>query len=384
MLDQNESIMDTGWRGRAKLCTESGNIEFDALIVRFSMRPSHPHLMVEVHDPHLWGHFLTSKKIHLHIFDRWEAVDLNRSRMMASGRHTDSGMKTRIYVELGDLSVVRQNSRSSEISIFLIDCELGLASKRSEHGWSGLRQLDPSSIDIPDFRCKLRVFAESRPEDSVGHQVTHRVEVSPVDPGVGGQDIVELTRLAHAMFRFVTLSDVGVCCSRGFSSEGELNSVYWPVCRVKQHMSTSFLDRGSGGCVNRCTFDEFSIMCQKFAGWWKTNCDVFDLIFPWVMASSDDMSDVRTHIVHGQIALETLAWHVLVDRKGMLTKDGFNRLSAADCIQMLACMYELDTAILRDGVILKRAKEFNWATCPMRLLKRETQLYIPIVSGEDR
>ncbi|MBD0266320.1 MAG: hypothetical protein ICV78_27460 [Tolypothrix sp. Co-bin9] len=79
------------------------------------------------------------------------------------------------------------------------------------------------------------------------------------------------------------------------------------------------------------------------------------------MASIAQAGDVQGSIVLMQAAFEILAWTLLVEEKGIISQQGFEKLAAADQLRLLLSQCGVPLKI-PDSLteLLKASKELNW------------------------
>lgn len=119
--------------------------------------------------------------------------------------------------------------------------------------------------------------------------------------------------------------------------------------------------------------DSFPTLAEVFPGFvrrWQDSAwrEVLELAIHWYVESSNQAGGQEGAIVLQQTAFELLAWVLLVEEKGILSSDGFNKLPAADKLRLLLSQFALSLKIPNRLTHLKQvAKEQNWFDGPQAI-----------------
>lgn len=141
----------------------------------------------------------------------------------------------------------------------------------------------------------------------------------------------------------------------GYDAKGEQVFEEWSSCRADSWQNTYMWF-----CLDSTDLpDAFPGFMNKWldAAWQEL---VKDSIH-WYVESSKQAGGVEGAIVLQQTALERLAWVILVESKGNLDEDGWNKLSAANLIRLLISQFGINLEIPARMTNLKQmSSEFNW------------------------
>lgn len=90
---------------------------------------------------------------------------------------------------------------------------------------------------------------------------------------------------------------------------------------------------------------------------------------------------IESHLVTGQAALELLAWVEIVQRRGLLTENGFNSLPASEHLRLLLTLGGIPIDLPNDFPELKtRAAAFTWRDGPSALVGLRNGVVHPNIS----
>lgn len=192
-------------------------------------------------------------------------------------------------------------------------------------------------------------------EKTGGYALTHHVKIRRRDGSSFVAADAELIR--HSLFSFFSFIQgrkVGAILPVGYSGDGQLVWQQWaswvmdpwkPVLSWADRHDTSHFGEAYSGFMSL---------------WLDEGCEVLNMAIHWYVEANRNVSGLDAGVVFTQMALELLAWHYFTAHKQAMTKDGFNRLTAADRIRLLLTQHEISLEIPSALPNLARwAREFN-------------------------
>ena len=141
----------------------------------------------------------------------------------------------------------------------------------------------------------------------------------------------------------------------GYDFEGIQVFEEWSDCRADSWQNT-YMWFQSDCCDVPETYSGFIDKWQD--EFWR---DLIKNSIRWYIESNKEAGGIEGAIILQQTALERLSWVMLVEYKGVLDAEGWNRLSAANRIRLLLSQLDICLEIPDRMTDLKQmSKEFNW------------------------
>ena len=243
-------------------------------------------------------------------------------------------------------------------NVFNLETRLWLPSAETigklelEHGpWKGhIRTTESSTEHLQDLRLKG------------GYRLTHVVEATQKGGYFDGHTA---HTFLQAMQDFLTFARGGMCnlvCPSGLDDAGKLVWARWSSPSHWPRTGVSWFDRKEAeplaklfpGFMDKWTIDRWQDALRT-AIWWYAH------------ANSGSLA-VDQGIVSAQIAMERLSYEFCVYERGLVSKDGFERLPAADQYRLLLASLDIPIEIPDSATSLASAsREYNWTDGPHAL-----------------
>lgn len=207
-------------------------------------------------------------------------------------------------------------------------------------------------VPVPDSaKLSKRLRSEG------GYAVTHWGRVSCLDGGsLTRERSLEVLRCVAHFLSFARGAWTGVCLPTAIDADGE---VLW------RDLSHRAVDRWKGVVtwLDLHNGQVLSDLYQAFWARWQEDDwrEVIRTALYWYLRSNGPGGGVDGGVILTQATLERLAWVTLVERGGLLSEAGFERLPAADCLRIHLSRLEVDLAIPASLEELSAlGREFGW------------------------
>ena len=228
-----------------------------------------------------------------------------------------------------------------------------------EHGqWKGrLEMVEQGAHRIQELR------------DKGGYRLTHIVEVGQDRRCFNGEDA---ERLLEAIRNFLTFAKGGRCdlaCPSGRDNSGKEVWARWSSPSQWQrtglswlhHRDVEALEELFPGFMDRWTMDGWEDALRT--GIW------------WYAQANTGSPAIDQGIVTSQIAMERLSFEYCVRERALVSKDGFEKLAAADRYRLLLRSLDIPIAMPATGKSLVAAsKARNWTDTPQALTEIRNNL----------
>ena len=213
----------------------------------------------------------------------------------------------------------------------------------------------------------LRQMQELR--EKGGYRLTHIVEVDQEGKGFSGEDA---DKVLHAIRNFLSFAKGGMCdlvCPSGWDDSGEQVWARWSSPGQWQRTRLSWLDsRDAGplaevfpGFMDRWTMD----------GWE----DALRTAIWWYAQANSGSPAIDQGIITAQIAMERLSFEYCVRERALVSKEGFEKLPAADRYRLLLSSLDIPVAMPSAAKSLAAtSKEWNWTDSPQTLTEIRNNL----------
>ena len=190
-----------------------------------------------------------------------------------------------------------------------------------------------------------------------GYVFTHRVRFERVDGALF--EVAAAEQVLHGLYRFLSFlqgRQVNVILPVGYDAAGTAVWRKWLSWNVGRWQ----------GINHWSDTHETADLCEAFAGfmrlWTNPNWqDAIDAAIHWYVDSNRNASVLEAGTVFNQMALERLAWEFFVINGKAMSRDGFNRLTAADRIRLMLAHHQVPLELppaLPDAA--RWSREFNW------------------------
>ncbi len=124
----------------------------------------------------------------------------------------------------------------------------------------------------------------------------------------------------------------------------------------------------------RC-FDGFAALFLNPS--WNT---VLKTAITWYLEANARDINIESGLCLVQAALEMLAWTILVRDKGILSEDGFSKISAADKIRLLLTHFRIPTGLTQLAALKAVAAALNWMDGPQAV----TEIRNAVMHGSEK
>ena len=238
----------------------------------------------------------------------------------------------------------------------------------SSQGWS------ITIVPLVNTSCTMDILKESG-----GYGLTHVCLISRN----GGQcfafqKLQEVLVMLHHFLSFARGAWAAPLLSVGYDTEDRVVCEEWGARHCTPwRESLSWFDRMHGMLLA----EVFPGFCARWEEpFWRKVC--MEAVYWYIRSNTMPESDAG--IVLNQIALESLSWAYCVETEHIVSRDGFNRLRAADQIRMLLSSLRIPTDIPETLTsTVARAKGLNWVDAPQVLAEVRNSLVHPKRAGAE-
>ena len=227
-----------------------------------------------------------------------------------------------------------------------------MGSLQLEYGkWEGhIRTIEASEDHLQDLRSKG------------GYRLTHVVEATQGGESFDGDTA---NRFLQAMRDFLTFAKGGMCnlvCPSGWNETGKLTWAQWSS---PSHWPTTRSCWFDGKAADPLAKLFPGFMNRRAVGRWD---DALQVAIWWYAHANSGSPSVDQGIVSAQIAMERLSYEYCVSERGLVSKDGFERLPAADQYRLLLASLDIPSAIPHPtNALASASREHNWTDGPHAL-----------------
>ena len=214
-----------------------------------------------------------------------------------------------------------------------------------------------------------------------GYALTNKVRIRQRDGSSFSAADAELIR--NSLFRFLSFVQgrkVGVILPVGYNADGNPVWRQWTSWVIDPWQSVfSWTDLHD----TRDLGEAYSgFMDLWFDDGWR---EILNTAIHWYVEANRNTSGLDAGIVFTQMALELLAWHYFVVHKQAMTKEGYNRLAAADRIRLLLSQHDVPLDIPNSLPNLEHwAKELNQADAAEAIVAVRNTVVHPEIKQRER
>jgi hypothetical protein len=187
-----------------------------------------------------------------------------------------------------------------------------------------------------------------------GFAITHVANLERADGQTfEGKEAIQFLDLCSHFFSFARGFRIPIILLVGYNSAKE---------RVWQHWdSRACLSwRGISSWFPKCENGVLAQLLPGFLKWWRSwDEDIANTALNWYLESNINAAKLEGSIVLTQVALELIAWTLLVEQEKVISGEGFDKLPASDKMRLLLSKFNISTKLPPD-----------WETSVSELYKR--------------
>jgi hypothetical protein len=229
---------------------------------------------------------------------------------------------------------------------------------------------------------QLRTTAEhvKQLNSQSGFAVTHVAKLERVDGRTfNGEEAIKFLDLCSHFFSFARGFRIPIILLVGYNSPDKEVWRYWDsrAGLPWKGVSSWFPERENG---------VLSQLLPGFLNWWSDwGEDIANAALHWYLESNINAGALEGSIVLTQVALELIAWTLLVKQEKVISADGFDKLPASDKLRLLLHQFKISAKlppweaqpmsdlfkafsqppqVLQDLVVMAKKNENQWVDGP--------------------
>lgn len=274
-------------------------------------------------------------------------------------RHNVSG-SINIKGEILSSILTKQSKKVSYINCGITNLINTYGGEIVKYKAGGVRNRFKLSIDGWDITIDKRPdYKEKKIYETLkitgGYAITHLCQIRREDgQAFETSGISDLEEALHWALSFVTGRHVGICYLEGSQENGE---VVWRRYQTPSIDKWRYKKTWFPSMDGKALSEIFQLIYIKLQDvYWKK---VLSNVFSWYLECHSD-GIIENKIVSNQIALETLAWSYLVEDKGILQEQEYNKKRASDIFRLFFQQFILNTTIPSNFPYLEEVQKLNY------------------------
>lgn len=176
-----------------------------------------------------------------------------------------------------------------------------------------------------------------------GFAITHVAKLERADGQTfTGTEAIQFLNLCSHFFSFARGFRIPIILLAGYNSAKERVWQYWGsrAGLSWKGVNSWFPERESGVLAQ---------LLPGFLKWWRSwDEDIANTALHWYLESNINAGALEGSIVLTQVALELIAWTLLVEQEKIISGEGFDKLPASDKLRLLLSKFNISTKLPPD------------------------------------